>query len=229
MDDSEADDAEPVSDDPVPNPRRYFNQQLRHLYDRVPFPVRQPFPATPAAVPDAQYTRTLHRNGTNANASTTRHRPRVRWCHSVRTPHTPPPNPLFGNSFLPLLDMPTDGGGDDEGDNDGDENDEGSAKRPKRGRHNDEASGSKDAVAPARSKARKQPTKRKEKSTPPKPSDVKDGSDEPKSVGRLRVCAPPPVWLCPRLLTWLVYRMSISHIDFGREIARDFLLRSPLE
>ena len=32
-----------------------------------------------------------------------------------------------------------------------------------------------------------------------------------------------------RLHTWLVYRMSISHIDFGREIARDFLLRSPLE
>ena len=41
-----------------------------------------------------------------------------------------------------------------------------------------------------------------------------------------RYACPPPSF---RLLTWLVYRMSISHIDFGREIARDFLLRSPLE
>lgn len=150
--DDDADEKEEeVNDAPVPNPRRYFNQQLRPFYDRVPFPVRQPFPATPAAVQNTQYTRVLHRNGTNANASTTRHRPRVRWCHSVRTPNAPPPNPLFGNSFLPLLDLTADDPGGDGGD--------GSNKKAK---HNAGASGSKDATtAPSRSKARKQSVKEK--------------------------------------------------------------------
>jgi len=150
FDDDAEDEEEEVNDAPVPNPRRYFNQQLRPFYDRVPFPVRQPFPATPAAVHNTQYTRTLHRNGTNANASTTRHRPRVRWCHSVRTPNAPPPNPLFGNSFLPLLGLPADdpggGGGDDDGSN-------------KKAKNN--AEGSKDATAaPSRSKARKKPVQK---------------------------------------------------------------------
>jgi len=128
------DDAlDPINDAPVPNPRRYFNQQLRHLYNRVPFPVRQPFAATQAAVPNTDYTRTLHRNGTMENASTARHRPRVRWCHSVRTPHAPPPNPLFGNSFLPLLDIGGPGGGGDDASMPN--------KRPKKGANNGEASG----------------------------------------------------------------------------------------
>ena len=162
---SETDDGvlDSINDAPVSNPRRYFNQQLRHLYDRVSFPVRQPFAATQAAVPNTDYARTLHRNGTTENASTARHRPRVRWCHSVRTPHTPPPNPLFGNSFLPLRGMPADdsssggSGGPDAGGGAPTPN-----KRSKKGTNNAEASGSKDAATQARSKPRKQPAKKAE-------------------------------------------------------------------
>lgn len=113
---------EAEADPLVANPRRYFNQQLRHLYRRVTFPVHQPFPATPAAIPRSEYRRTLHKNGTAHNAMrrgapnppnrwcepSNGRRSRARWCHSVRTPKQPSPNPLNGSHFRPLADLADD-------------------------------------------------------------------------------------------------------------------------
>ncbi len=102
---------EPIlNDDPPPtNPRRYFNQQLRPIYERVPIPTLPGSAASVVGVPRATYTRTLARRGYN------------RWCHSVRTPPHPPANPLFGGRFRALLDMVAEGDddSDDGGDDDG--------------------------------------------------------------------------------------------------------------
>lgn len=153
--DSDA-EAMDVQDDAPPNPRRYFNQQLRAVYESVQFPVRQPFPTTPATVPSTEYTRALHRNGTTRNAS--KRTPRVRWCHSVRTPTHPPPDPLYGNRFRALVNMPN---GDD-GSGGGDGGSGPSNKRQKKAKDsNHEASGSKDPKQPPKARKQQQPSKPK--------------------------------------------------------------------
>ena len=88
----ESDGEAPVDDPLPPNPRRYFHQSLRPVYERVTIPVRQPFAGTPAAVLRSAYTRSLPRKGAN------------KWCHSLYVPPTPPPNPLYAVAFKPLAD-----------------------------------------------------------------------------------------------------------------------------
>ena len=89
-DHSDADDE--VGDAPPANPRRYFNQQLRPIYERVTIPVIEPFAGTAVAVPRATFARSLPRKGEN------------RWRHSWYVPAAPPPNPLHADAFLPLAD-----------------------------------------------------------------------------------------------------------------------------
>lgn len=89
---TEHSDNEDVVGDAPPNPRRYFHQALRSVYERVTIPVLQPFAGTPAAVPRSTYTRSLPRKGAN------------KWCHSRYIPATPPPTPLFADAFKPLAD-----------------------------------------------------------------------------------------------------------------------------
>lgn len=105
-----------------PNPRRYFNQRLRPVYEQVPIPTRPGSELGVAAsigVPQGSYTRTLPRKGKN------------KWCHSVRTPSHPPPIPLYAGSFKALLGMIEEGENDsDENGDDGDDD----SPPPKRGK-----------------------------------------------------------------------------------------------
>ena len=179
---SEEEEAPEIHDEEPPNPRRYFNQRLRHVYERVTIPTLAPsqqpnipnipnIPSTPIAVPSSQYRRRLHKNGTAKNASPyPGKKPRARWAHSSRTPLVPPPNPLFANRFKALLDMPTDGDGDNGGNNgnDGGDGSPGSSSDPlpnaKRAKGNDGC-------------AKQPPAKRK----PAKPT--KKAAVKPKTAG----------------------------------------------
>jgi transposase len=168
-----AEEAPDINDDEPPNPRRYFNQRLKSVYERVTIPTLAPFqqPPTGMAVHKSQYKRSLHKNGTAKNASPyPGKKPRARWSHSSRTPLVPPPNPLFANRFKALLDMPTDGDGDG-GDNGGGDGAPGSSSAPlpnaKRSKGNDGC-------------AKQPPVKRK----PAKPArPAKKAVAKPKPVG----------------------------------------------
>eukprot|EP00966_Prymnesium_polylepis_P282714 6532397-Prymnesium_polylepis.1 len=59
--------------------------------------------ASPVAL-QPTYSRHLHVHGTQANGYSANGRHRARWMHSVRTPSQPPPDPLYGNRFKPLVD-----------------------------------------------------------------------------------------------------------------------------
>lgn len=158
----EADEPNDAPNDELPpNPRRYFNQQLVPVYRRVPFPVHQPFPqAADTAVPRNEYTRKLKYNGTAANASPfTGCKPRARWAHSLRTPTTPPANPMFANRFLALLDASEEDVAD--GGEDGEDGDPWSSSDPPSKRQK----GCNGKAAKTTKTAKKQPTKEKKEST----------------------------------------------------------------
>ena len=89
-----------VNDDEPPNPRRYFNAQLRPVYRRVTFPTEQPFAGTPAAVHRSEYTRTLTRTGRNAKMSSPATVPKRR---AMKKPASNAPPPELPCDLLALV------------------------------------------------------------------------------------------------------------------------------
>lgn len=161
-------DAESVASADInlpPNPRRYFNQRLRPVYEQVPIPPRpgsEPGVAASIGMPRGSYTRTLPRKGQN------------KWRHSVRTPPVPPSDPLYGGRFKALLGLIEEEDEDDEdGEEDGDDSDDDDtppAKRCKNAKGKAASAGNSSKADAKRGRQRKQPPAKAKTSTP-KPHD----------------------------------------------------------